>query len=54
MIHPVERAVQRMMNSLSKPGKPHLDIHFLYYRHPLLPRWMQNIKTPTQTIVMQF
>lgn len=39
MIPPVERAIQRMMNSHSKPGMPpHLDIHFQYFRHPLLPR----------------
>ena len=54
MIPPVERAVQMMMNSPSEQEKvPILDIHFQYFRHPLLPRWMQDIKTPIQTIMMQ-
>lgn len=55
MIPPVEMAVQRMMNSLSKPGKASIsDIHLQCFRYPFIPRGMQDIKTPIQTIVMQF
>ena len=54
MIPPVERAVQKMMNSPSKPVKPPfwtstfsiLNIHSYQ-------GGMQDIKTPIQTIVMQ-
>lgn len=55
MIPPVERAVQRMMNSHSEPVNPtfwtstfsFLDIHSDQ-------GGIQDIKTPIQTIVMQF
>ena len=36
MIPPVEMTVQRMMDY---PSDSILDIHFQYFRHPLLPRW---------------
>ena len=40
MIPPVEMTAQRMMNSPSEQENvPILDIHFHYFRHPLLPRW---------------
>lgn len=55
MIPPVERAIQKMMDSHFKPGMPPiwtstfsiLDIHSYQ-------GGMQDIKTPIQTIVMQF
>ena len=55
MIPPVERAVQKMMNSPSKPGKiPFWTSTFNISDIHSYQGWMQDIKTPIQTIVMQF